>query len=161
MLASPLRIMKRKANPYTKNLKTYQASFLVYNLIAISKRTTYIGYTNNLKKRFLQHNQILKHNTKFTKKSKWNINFFIIGFKSKNTAMSFESRIKKKKYSFEKHFILEQAHLLRALNFLNELKDNHDYHNLTIYVNEENFDVLPADFQNYLPDNSNISLEFV
>ncbi len=55
-------------------------------------KKTYVGYTNNLKKRLLDHNN--NRGAKSTKGHKWKLIFFK-KFISKSKAMSYEYKIKK------------------------------------------------------------------
>ena len=58
-------------------------------------KKTYVGYTNNLKKRLLAHNKSL--GAKSTKGYKWSI-VFKKRFSSKSEAMSYEYYLKKNYY---------------------------------------------------------------
>ena len=67
--------------------------FYVYMLKSKSvKPITYVGYTNNLKKRIILHNS--GKGAKFTKGRKW-VLIYKEKFKSKNKAISREYYIKK------------------------------------------------------------------
>ena len=69
-------------------------SFYVYILKTISSRfnKTYVGYTNNLKKRLNTHNN--NKGAKSTKGHKWEL-IYKKKFISKSKAMSYEYKIKK------------------------------------------------------------------
>ncbi len=69
-------------------------SFYVYILKTISSRfnKTYVGYTNNLKKRLNSHNN--NKGAKSTKGHKWEL-IYKKKFISKSKAMSYEYKIKK------------------------------------------------------------------
>jgi putative endonuclease len=68
-------------------------SFYVYMLKSKSiKPVTYVGYTNNLKKRIILHNS--GKGAKFTKGRKW-VLIYREKYKSKNEAISREYYIKK------------------------------------------------------------------
>ena len=69
-------------------------SFYVYILKTISSRfnKTYVGYTNNLKKRLNTHNN--NKGAKSTKGHKWEL-IYKKRFISKSKAMSYEYKIKK------------------------------------------------------------------
>ena len=71
-------------------------TYFVYMLKCVSskKRLTYVGYTNNLKKRILLHNS--GKGAKFTRGKKWII-IYKKKFLSKSTAMSYEYLLKKDK----------------------------------------------------------------
>ena len=62
--------------------------------VSSKKRLTYVGYTNNLKKRILLHNS--GKGAKFTRGKKWII-IYKKKFLSKSTAMSYEYLLKKDK----------------------------------------------------------------
>ena len=68
-------------------------SFYVYMLASIEKKpVTYVGYTNDLKKRIMLHNS--GKGAKFTKGRKWKL-IYKEKYQSKNKAISRESYIKK------------------------------------------------------------------
>ncbi len=66
----------------------------VYLIVAKNKncRISYVGYTNNLKKRLLLHN--IGKGAKFTRGRKWNLIYFK-RYKSKNIALKEEYKLKK------------------------------------------------------------------
>ena len=68
-------------------------SFFVYLLKSISpgKKKTYVGYTNNLKKRLFLHNN--NKGAKSTRGFKWKI-LYKKKFVSKSRAMSYEYKLK-------------------------------------------------------------------
>ena len=65
--------------------------FFVY-LILNKNNTSYVGYTNNLKKRLKKHNS--SKGAKFTRGKKWNLIYYK-QFKSKSEAMKEEYKLKK------------------------------------------------------------------
>jgi len=65
--------------------------FFVY-LILNKNNTSYVGYTNNLKKRLIKHNS--SKGAKFTRGKKW-ILIYYKHFKSKSEAMKEEYKLKK------------------------------------------------------------------
>ena len=68
-------------------------SFYVYMLVSIEKKpVTYVGYTNNLKKRIMLHNS--GKGAKFTKGRKWKL-IYKEKIASKSKAISREYYIKK------------------------------------------------------------------
>ena len=67
------------------------------------KPVTYIGYTNNLKKRIMLHNS--GKGAKFTRGRKWKI-VYLKKYKSKITAMKEEYKLKKN-YKLRKELITE------------------------------------------------------
>ena len=69
-------------------------SFYVYMLINKDRfiKKTYVGYTNDLKKRLLLHNS--SKGAKFTRGKKWKI-IYKKRFYDKRLAMSFEYKLKK------------------------------------------------------------------
>ena len=70
-------------------------SYYVYMLKSIEKKpVTYVGYTNNLKKRFKVHNS--GKGAKFTRGRNWKL-IYKESFKSKNKAISREYYIKNNK----------------------------------------------------------------
>ena len=60
--------------------------------ITKNKKKTYVGYTNNLKKRLIKHNS--NKGAKSTRGYKWKI-IFNKKFSSKKQAMSYEYKLKK------------------------------------------------------------------
>tara|TARA_Y100000590_G_scaffold441864_1_gene569215 strand:+ start:456 stop:710 length:255 start_codon:yes stop_codon:yes gene_type:complete len=71
-------------------------SYYVYILKSFNNKykKTYVGYTNNLKKRINKHNN--NKGAKSTKGYKWKLVYKKI-FKTKSLAMSYEYKIKKKR----------------------------------------------------------------
>ena len=71
-------------------------SFIVYLLITKTKNRylTYVGFTNNLKKRIFLHNS--GKGAKFTKGKQWFL-LYKKSYKSKSIAMREEYRLKKNK----------------------------------------------------------------
>ena len=69
-------------------------NFFVYMILSdeIPKIKTYVGYTNNLKKRLILHNT--NKGAKSTKGRKWKI-IFKKGFLDKSSAMTYEYFLKK------------------------------------------------------------------
>ena len=65
--------------------------FFVY-LILNKNNTSYVGYTNNLKKRLKKHNSL--KGAKFTRGKKWNLNYSK-EFLNKSEAMKEEYKLKK------------------------------------------------------------------
>ena len=80
-------------------------NFYVYIIKTKSSKIskTYVGYTNNLKKRIINHNN--NKGAKSTKGHKWKLIYFK-KFISKSKAMSYEYKIKKNRKLRKK--ILEQ-----------------------------------------------------
>ena len=68
--------------------------FYVYLIKTINRSPfkTYVGYTNNIKKRLINHNS--NKGAKATKGYKWEI-IFKKCFKTKSEAMSYEYKLKK------------------------------------------------------------------
>ena len=68
--------------------------FSVYLIISVKskKKITYVGYTNNLKKRLLLHNT--SRGAKFTKGNKWKLIYYKT-YNSKIKAMREEYKLKK------------------------------------------------------------------
>ena len=83
--------------------------FYVYLIKTINghKKKSYVGYTNNIKKRLIKHN--LNKGAKSTKGYKWEL-VYKKKFNSKNKALSYEYKLKndrnlrnKLKYNFLKN----------------------------------------------------------
>ena len=55
---------------------------------------TYIGATTNLERRLKQHNRLLVGGAKATRKSNWNIAFYLTGFNSWSECLACEWRMK-------------------------------------------------------------------
>ena len=68
--------------------------YFVYLIISKNKQKplSYVGYTNNLKKRLNKHNT--SRGAKFTRGRKW-ILAYSVGYNSKSKAMSEEYKLKK------------------------------------------------------------------
>ncbi len=68
--------------------------FYVYMLISYNKKkfTTYVGYTNNIKKRINLHND--SKGAKFTRGKKWKLIYYK-SYVSKSDAMKEEYKLKK------------------------------------------------------------------
>ncbi len=69
-------------------------SFFVYMLKSTTINRTYVGYTNNIKKRLYLHNS--NKGAKSTKGNKW-ILIYKRKFLNKSDAMTFEYQLKKNK----------------------------------------------------------------
>ena len=71
--------------------------YFTYMLKSISPgiKKTYVGYTNDIRKRLIKHNS--NTGAKTTKGYKWRVIFFK-KFKNKNEAMSYEYKLKKNRY---------------------------------------------------------------
>ena len=68
-------------------------TYFVYMLKSESKKTlTYVGYTNNLKRRVDLHNN--SKGAKFTRGRKWKLKYFK-SYENKKTAMREEYKLKK------------------------------------------------------------------
>ena len=63
--------------------------------ISPGTKKTYVGYTNDIRKRLIKHNS--NTGAKTTKGYKWRVIFFK-KFKNKNEAMSYEYKLKKNRY---------------------------------------------------------------
>ncbi len=70
--------------------------YYVYIIVSIAKKktTSYVGYTNNIKKRLVLHNT--NKGAKFTKGRKWQLAYYKV-YKSKVSAMKNEYILKKNK----------------------------------------------------------------
>ena len=66
--------------------------YLICTKTANNSLISYVGYTNNLKKRIYLHNN--SKGAKFTKGRKWKL-IFKKKFRSKNEAMKYEYKLKK------------------------------------------------------------------
>jgi putative endonuclease len=69
--------------------------------ISSGVKKTYVGYTNNLEQRLKKHNS--NKGAKSTKGYKWGI-IYSKKFKTKNSAMSYEYKLKKNKILRKKIF---------------------------------------------------------
>ncbi|ALD61945.1 putative GIY-YIG endonuclease [Mollivirus sibericum] len=59
---------------------------------AANRRKTYVGCTNNLKKRLREHNGEITGGAKSTRGGSWKFMFYVTGFPSRETALSCEKR---------------------------------------------------------------------
>ena len=67
---------------------------------------TYIGITNNIKKRLRQHNGEIKGGAKYTKINRpWKLILYVEGFPNKSQALSFEWRVKRKRATNGRKFV--------------------------------------------------------
>ena len=68
--------------------------YFVYLIVSKNKKRTisYVGYTNNIKKRLKDHND--SKGAKFTRGRKWKLKYFMT-YKTKNIAMKEEYKLKK------------------------------------------------------------------
>ena len=68
--------------------------YFVYLIISFNKQSliSYVGYTNNIKKRLKDHNS--SNGAKFTKGRRWKL-AYIKGYDTKSKAMSEEYNLKK------------------------------------------------------------------
>ena len=68
--------------------------YFVYLLVSKNKKRTisYVGYTNNIRKRLKNHND--SKGAKFTRGRKWKLKYFK-SYKKKNIAMKEEYKLKK------------------------------------------------------------------
>ncbi len=84
-------------------------SYICY-MIHHNFQNTYVGITNNFEKRLKQHNGIIKGGAKATKKFEdWILGYYISGFNTKNSVLSFEWHMhhpngKRKKDSSSKNY---------------------------------------------------------
>lgn len=93
-----------------------------YLLKSTVSNRTYIGVTTNLKKRIRQHNGEICGGAKYTKSNRpWKPILIVHGFETKNQALSFEYRVKKKKNSKNKLVTLSCLNK-RIENFFNVLQ---------------------------------------
>ena len=81
---------------------TYFVYLIVSNL-KNNKKISYVGYTNNLKKRLIVHNN--GKGAKFTRGKKWKLVYYE-QYDSKPNAMSAEFKLKKN-YKLRKKIILD------------------------------------------------------
>ena len=82
-------------------------SYFVYLLVANlknNKKISYVGYTNNIKKRLNLHNS--GKGAKFTRGKKWKLVYYE-KYDSKSTAMKNEIKLKKN-YKLRKKIILNK-----------------------------------------------------
>jgi putative endonuclease len=78
-------------------------NYVCYLLKSETSNRTYIGVTTNLKKRLRQHNGEICGGAKYTRSHRpWKPVLCVSGFYTKNQALSFEYRVKKKKNSKNK-----------------------------------------------------------
>ena len=80
------------------NKSLESSKYICYLLKSEICNRTYIGITNNIKKRIRQHNGEICGGAKYTKSNRpWKVVLTVSGFTSKNQVLSFEYRVKKKK----------------------------------------------------------------
>ena len=88
----------------------YFMKFYVYIILSmkINRYYTYVGYTNNLKKRLILHNS--SKGAKFTKGNKWYL-IYKKSYSSKNIAMKEEYKLKKNyklRFKIKKEYITNE-----------------------------------------------------
>lgn len=129
--------------------------FFVYFLKEINGNRTYIGYTNNIKRRIRQHNSELKGGAKYTRGRQWEYIAYLTGFPNSIIALQCEWKLK---HPFNK------SH--KSSGILSRLKSLQ--HIMTIEKFTSNSQILTKDLQlklyiqeKYLPLElpSNISIE--
>jgi len=78
--------------------------YVVYCLQCIDSQKTYVGCTNDLKRRLRQHNCEIVGGAKATRGRKWRYHFIVKGFRNKIEALQFEWRmhhpIPRSKYAY-------------------------------------------------------------
>ena len=95
---------KRSSIPLGTAKMTYFVYLIVSNL-KNNKKISYVGYTNNLKKRLILHNS--GKGAKFTRGKKWKLVYYE-KYDSRSTAMKNEFRLKKD-YKLRKIIILKYS----------------------------------------------------
>ena len=78
--------------------------YLIISNLKNNKKISYVGYTNDLKKRIKLHNT--GKGAKFTRGKKWNLVYYE-KYDSKSTAMKEEFRLKKN-YKLRKKIVLNK-----------------------------------------------------
>jgi len=78
--------------------------YLIISNLKKNKKISYVGYTNDLKKRIKLHNT--GKGAKFTRGKKWNLVYYK-KYDSKSTAMKEEFRLKKN-YKLRKKIVLKK-----------------------------------------------------
>ena len=78
--------------------------YLIISNLKNNKKISYVGYTNDLKKRIKLHNT--GKGAKFTRGKKWNLVYYK-KYDSKSTAMKEEFRLKKN-YKLRKKIVLKK-----------------------------------------------------
>ena len=63
-------------------------SYVCYTIMSGSR--TYVGITNNLKRRLRQHSGEIKGGARYTRGLKWKLVYFVSGFRNKREALQFE-----------------------------------------------------------------------
>lgn len=96
-----------------------------YCYLIYADNLTYIGTTNNLEKRLMQHNNILSGGAKATKKSNnWNYHT-TVKFNTKSEALSFEWMWKHYKNKNNK-WVGTRSGITNKIKRLNEIKDRYE-----------------------------------
>ena len=110
--------------------------FLVY--VLKNENKTYIGYTNDFLKRWMQHNGYLSGGAKYTSRNVgiWEPICIVDGFECKKEAMRCEWRLKRKKVYINR--IKYINHIFCNENKFTKTGDNINNLNLKIYV-KDNF----------------------
>ena len=78
--------------------------YLIISILKNNKKISYVGYTNDLKKRIKLHNT--GKGAKFTRGKKWNLVYYK-KYDSKSTAMTEEFKLKKN-YKLRKKILLKK-----------------------------------------------------
>ena len=75
--------------------------YVCYMLVSTTSRKTYVGCTNNVKKRLRQHNGEIKGGARYTQQGRpWEIKFLVCGFgPSRSLACKFETHWKRSSFA--------------------------------------------------------------
>jgi len=69
-------------------------STVVYGLADDEDRLSYVGVTNDMRRRLRQHNGVIKGGARYTRKgNKWKILFLVTGLPDRKTALQLEWRL--------------------------------------------------------------------
>lgn len=113
----------------------------IYFLTDLKRKRSYIGYSNDIKKRFRTHRLKLKASAKYTKTFDGHILWAaIVGLPTKRKAMSLEWFAKRRRLKVhDKACVIENTPHKRLFKFfapLKHIKFKHLCPTLTIYVND-------------------------
>ncbi len=120
-------------------------------------QNTYVGITNDFTHRLKQHNQIIKGGAKATKQFKdWTLGYYISGFETKNTVLSFEWHMhhpngKRKKDSSSKNYY----GVLGRIRALCEVVSNDKFEKCNLKMN------IKPELYEYLKKNDNELFELI
>ena len=124
--------------------------------IIFNNNCSYVGITNNIKRRLRQHNGEIKGGAKYTsiynKESLWQYGCYIDGFKSKQDALRFEWALKHVKPKYKTGIVNRINKLLILLNKERWTKNSPISYNYKLTLNWCDLFLIPENIETLLPN---------